>query len=432
VRSPLERDALVDAANAEKMGDVSRAVQALRAHLGRHADDVSARLRLAQLLVTLDERRSAREVLRVLDAAAPGGGEAPTDALARTQANRLLAELDEVEGALTSAHLRWERILADDIDDPQARARLEALRPAQDHWPTGLSLGTLVSPEGIRTARFTLLRELGRGATAAVYLVRDERLALPLALKVLHPQLAAAARAGARARFFAEARLAARLRHPGVVAVYDVDEETRSLAMEYVAGGTLRDRLRGQSPPDQAAAGAAGGAGGAPPPAQGSSGDEILATARSLLEALGYVHEAGVVHGDLKPGNVLLRRRGQAVLADFGTAQLAAAAVSDERPAGTPLYLAPEQLRGQAASPLTDLYAAGAILWEAVAGRPLRRQRDLFTASEAPAPPLPPQALAALGAAGARVAPLIAALLATDPAARPASARAAAAALLAG
>jgi eukaryotic-like serine/threonine-protein kinase len=203
------------------------------------------------------------------------------------------------------------------------------------------------------------------------------------------------------------------------VAIYDVDEETRSLAMEYIAGGTLRDRLRGGDGRGEAGA---------------LAGDELLATARSLLESLSYVHGAGVVHGDLKPGNVLLRRPGQAVLADFGTAQLTSAAASEERPAGTPLYLAPEQFRGAAASPLTDLYAAGAILWEGLAGHPLRRQRDLLTGGGAPAPAPPAAAVAALGDAGggAQLATLIAALLHTDPARRPASAAAAAAMLPAG
>jgi serine/threonine protein kinase len=348
-------------------------------------------------------------VLRPLDAE-PGAGAGPPESAGPTaEANRLLAELDEAEGALAAAYLRWERVLADDIDDPQARARVSALRPDEDHRPSDLMLATLVSPEGIRAARFALIRELGRGATSAVYLVRDERLALPLALKVLHPQLAAAARAGARARFFTEARLAARLRHPGVVAVYDVDEETRSLVMEYVAGGTLRDRLRAAAhlrPAAQAALPA----------------EEVLATARSLLAALAYVHDAGVVHGDLKPGNLLVRQPGQVVLADFGIAHFAAAAATlHDLPAGTPLYLAPEQFRGARASMPTDLYAAGAILWELAVGHPPRRQRDLLASAGAPAPPLPPAAAETLTAASPALAPLIEALMATAPSTRPAA-----------
>src|SRR5581483_8754974 len=117
---------------------------------------------------------------------------------------------------------------------------------------------------------------------------------IPIALKVLHPQLAGPARSEARRRFFAEARLAAALRHPGVIAIYDLDEAARTLSMEYVPGGTLRARLR------QVAASSPGGLSGG----DGAfDGGEILATARSLLEALAYVHARGIAHGDLKPSN---------------------------------------------------------------------------------------------------------------------------------
>ena len=92
--------------------------------------------------------------------------------------------------------------------------------------------------------RFRLLREMGRGATATVYLARDEALTLDVALKVLHPQLPGQGRSDSLRRFFADARLAAGVRHPGVVAIYDVDEAARAVAMEWIAGGTLRQRLR--------------------------------------------------------------------------------------------------------------------------------------------------------------------------------------------
>ncbi|HEX2657949.1 MAG TPA: serine/threonine-protein kinase, partial [Polyangia bacterium] len=328
-------ESLLEANVAEQAGDRITAVVHLRRYLAAHPADRTVRLRLGRLLLALDERTAGRFMLTPLDD--PGTPDVAAEAC------RLLARLDEIEGALTSAELRWERLLADDIDDPEARARLEALRPKQPRAPTDLSLATLAAPEGVRTSRFRLMRELGRGSSATVYLVRDERLELPLALKVLHPQLAGAARADGRRQFFAEARVAASLRHPGVVAIYDFDETTRSLAMEYVPGGTLRDRIR------RAAASASGVA-----------ADEVRAVAVSLLHALAYVHEAGVVHGDLKPGNVLLRAPGEVVLADFGGAYLGGAAAGNDQ--GTPLYLAPEQFRGAPASATTDLFATGAIL----------------------------------------------------------------------
>jgi hypothetical protein len=418
-------DLLLEADHAERLGDRSAAASKLRAYLALHAHGGdgdgdrdghgAVRLRLGRLLVALSEPASARQVLAPLD-------HSEDQALA-TQANRLLATLDDSEGALTSAQIRWERVLADDIDDPEAHERLRSFRPHPDdtRWPSDLSLGTLVSPEGVRMSRFRLIRELGRGATAAVYLVHDERLGLPLALKVLHPQLAAASRAHAREKFFAEARLVARLRHPGVVAIYSVDEAARCLAMELVEGGTVRDRLRAVGTRNrQENAGAA----------SGIDAVEVLATARSLLDALAYVHGAGIVHGDLKPGNILLRGPADIVLADFGVAEFAAVAAFDERPAGTPLYLAPEQFRGAPPSPATDLFAVGAILWELALGHPARRHSDLLSAADRiEAGAVPIETLAALGDLAPRLTSLIAALMSIDPRQRPPSASAARTAL---
>jgi hypothetical protein len=406
-------DSLSEADQAERAGDLTAAARLLQSHLVRHDEDTSTRLRLGRVLYTLNEGAAARAVLRPLEEQREPSVAAPV--------NRLLALLDEREGALSSAEVRWERLLVDDIDDVEARAHLRALRPHQAHGPTDPSLATLAAPEGIRTARFRLIRELGRGSSATVYLVRDEQLDLPLALKVLHPQLASAARTDARAAFFAEARLAARLRHPGVVAIYDVDETTRALAMEYLAGGTLRDRLR--------APGLATGATAGTSPRSPVDARELLATATSLLAALAYVHGAGVVHGDLKPGNVLLRSPGDVVLADFGGARLlTAASGSTGRPAdepgpqGTPLYLAPEQFHGASASAATDLFAAGVILWELASGQPPRRRHELLQNPERLAAHLPEEPMAGLGPAGARLHALIEALAAPRAESRPPSA----------
>ena len=411
VASPLNPDLLIQADLAERKGDRMGAVSKLRAHLTAHPDDGAVRLRLGRLLVDLGEPSSARGVLLPLD-------HGDNDAWAR-QANRLLATLDEAAGALTSARIRWERVLADDVDDPEAQHHARRLGPDHefDRGPAApLVVGTLASPEGVHLSRFKLLRELGRGASAAVYLVRDERLNLPLALKVLHPQFAAAARTEAREKFFAEARLAMRLRHPGVVAVYDVDEGARCLAMEYIEGGTVRDRLRAGSNNSEAPAGAT--------PGGGVDSGEVLATARSLLTALAYVHGAGIIHGDLKPGNLLLRRPTEVVLADFGGAQFTtgAAPPHERTTGGTPLYLAPEQFHGAPPSVRTDLFAAGAILWEMLRGHPARRQSDLFAGNYA----VPVSVGSAQDSASShRLVSLIDALTATSPEARPAHAAAA-------
>ena len=346
---------LDEADRAQKTGDFAAAAVALRSHLDEHPDDQRTRLRFASVLTSLGERGRARALLASLE----GGGD---DDGVRREAVRRLAELDEADGAVLAAAERWEKILADDIDDPQARTHLALLRPTRSDVELDASQ-TLVSPAGVETLRFRLLRELGRGATATVYLARDEALQLDVALKVLHPQLSGSGRSESLRRFFADARVAAAVRHPGVVAIYDVDEAARAVAMEWIAGGTLRQRLREQ-------------AGGLPTA-------ELRATARSLLGALGHVHAAGIVHGDLKPSNLLLRAPGAVVLADFGSAGLVADPRAAASAPGTPLYFAPEQFRGAPASPATDLYAVGAVLWEAATGRPLRSHADLMRGGDA-------------------------------------------------
>jgi predicted Ser/Thr protein kinase len=374
---------LEDAERAEQAGDLAAAAVALRRHLERHPDDRAIRLRFGRTLMGAGEWAAARHALEALD------GPGADDTLSR-QATRLLAELDETEGALAAAAERWERLLADDIDDPQARARLALLRPVPATVASVDPSATLVSPEAVETSRYRLVRELGRGATATVFLARDVALDLDVALKVLHPQLAGPSRSGARRRFFAEARLAAAIRHPGVVAIYDVDEVSRALAMEYVSGATLRERFRGHP--------------------GGLDAGELDRLARHLLDALAFVHAHGIVHGDLKPSNLLLRAPGEVVIADFGAAQLA----SDVRasgPGGTPLYLAPEQFRGAPSSVATDLYATGAILWEAATGTALRSHADLIRGIRADAPPAAARDRLTPGA----MTDLILTLLAPDP-----------------
>lgn len=370
----------------------------LRSYLERHPDDVAAQLRLGCLLVTHGEQTAARTVLERLEHRDGATGE---------RATAELATLDEVQGHLQAAVMRWERLLANDIDHREARAHITRLRGACPAMPPSSAFTsaapTLASPEGVHLLRYEIVREIGRGATATVYLVRDRALELPLALKVLHPQLAAASNSEACRRFFAEARLVAALRHPGVVAIYDVDEPARALVMELMSGGTLRERLRSAS--------AEG-----PPIAL----TEVNAIAQSLLEALAHLHARGVVHGDITPRNVLLRRPGQAVLVDFGSARLVAS--PSDPSGGTPLYLAPEQFRGAPSLPATDLFSAGAVIWEALAGRPLRQHTDLLTDRFGSAP-LPAEVRAALPPEAMPLVRLVDALVSVDTTKRPADAR---------
>jgi serine/threonine-protein kinase len=199
--------------------------------------------------------------------------------------------------------------------------------------------------------RYLLERELGHGGTATVYLAHDLKHDRPVALKLLHPELAATL---GPERFQREIRLTARLDHPHILPVLDSGSAVGQLwyTMPCVRGESLRDRLRRESQlPVELA----------------------LEITRQIASALDYAHREGVVHRDLKPENILLSE-GQARVADFGVAKaltLGAEQLTESGLAvGTPAYMSPEQATGSAVDARTDLYALGCVLYEMLAGNP--------------------------------------------------------------
>ncbi|CAI9406907.1 serine/threonine-protein kinase [Nocardioides sp. T2.26MG-1] len=199
--------------------------------------------------------------------------------------------------------------------------------------------------------RYTLEREVGRGGTGAVWLGIDEVLGRQVALKrvgmapgIGTPDLERAER---------EARLAARLNHPHVVAVYDLvtDGHEQWLVMEYIEGSTLAElvRQRGPLPSDGAA--------------------EVVGQA---ADALAAAHAAGIVHRDVKPSNILVTPDGQVKLSDFGIARAEADASLTQTGlvTGSPAYLSPEVASGQVATDASDVWSLGATLFHALAGHP--------------------------------------------------------------
>jgi serine/threonine-protein kinase len=198
--------------------------------------------------------------------------------------------------------------------------------------------------------RYRVESRLARGGMATVYTALDSRLDRTIALKVMHANLAEDDEFVSR--FIREAKSAARLSHPNVVAVYDqgADDGHVFLAMEHVPGRTLRDLLRDRTrlTPRQAL--------------------EVL---EPMLAALGAAHHAGIVHRDVKPENVLLADDGGVMVADFGLARAVATATSHTNSGillGTVNYLAPEQVERGIADPRSDVYAAGIVLYEMLTG----------------------------------------------------------------
>ncbi|HKV74160.1 MAG TPA: protein kinase [Gemmatimonadales bacterium] len=205
------------------------------------------------------------------------------------------------------------------------------------------------------SGQYRLERELGAGGMGMVFLATDLALDRPVAIKVIHPELAT--HPSIAQRFLAEARMIARLRHPNIVAVHTAGEATGLLyyVMDYVEGESLRQRLQREGRLDPAA---------------------VERLVLDLADALDAAGRAGLVHRDVKPENVLIEQAsGRALLADFGIAR---AMGSSDRDAitgqglavGTPTYMSPEQAGGEQVDSRSDLYSLGVVAYELLAGHP--------------------------------------------------------------
>jgi serine/threonine-protein kinase len=200
--------------------------------------------------------------------------------------------------------------------------------------------------------RYQIEREIGRGGAARVFLARRAA-GEPVALKVLHPQLAASV---AAERFLREIRLVARLDHPRIASLIDFGEQDWIVyyVMEFLPGPTLKEHLRR---------------------VRRASISDTLRIADDILWALEYAHEQGVVHRDVKPDNIVLSPRG-ATLLDFGIARAVVASGSDRLTrsgfaVGTSTYMSPEQISGlDDIDHRTDIYSLGCVLFECLAGYP--------------------------------------------------------------
>jgi len=220
--------------------------------------------------------------------------------------------------------------------------------------------------------RFQLRRLLGQGAQAKVWLAFDPRLEREVAIKVMLPVQESGT--GAVNQWLQEARSVSRLTHSNIVPVFeaDVQDQQPYMVFEYVPGQTLAQQLAAQGPM----------------PAL-----QAAAVMQDVLSALVVAHASGVVHRDLKPSNVLMDSSGHARVMDFGIAARfdpGQAQATEVEVAGSPAYMAPEAVRGEAVTPLMDIYSAGLMLGELLRGKPLRTGRDLQSAlHKAASEPLP-------------------------------------------
>lgn len=244
---------------------------------------------------------------------------------------------------------------------------------------------------------YTLLRLIGTGGMAEVYLATQDSLGRQVALKILLPAMAADP--VLRERFLQEARYAAKLHHPNIIAIYDVGthDNTAYIAMEYEQAGTV-----------------------APPMGTALDSHTALRIVHDIAGALDYAHAQGVVHRDVKPDNILRRANGSCLLSDFGIARAMdsdAALTREGTSIGTPQYMSPEQLRGEKIDGRSDLYSLGVVLYQLLTGDLPYKGTDGWAIGvqhiSGDIPRLP--------AALSRLQPLLDAMMAKDPNQRPAS-----------
>ena len=265
-----------------------------------------------------------------------------------------VAELIELAAAIADgAPVDWEGVQSS-IKDEAKRAVIAHLRSLDgiaaahsDLPPAATFVRSLqsVTTEEVRGTwgPLEIVRRVGSGTYADVYLARDPRLDRHVALKLLRARESE----GESSAVIEEARLLARVRHPNVVTVYGAERVNgrTGIWMEYVDGRTLEDELRAAGP---------------------FAADELLSIGVAVSEALAAVHGAGLLHRDVKAQNVLREPGGRILLSDFGTGRDVDANVYEL--AGTPLYLAPEVLDGAAASPRSDVYSVGVLLFHLATG----------------------------------------------------------------
>src|ERR1700753_425805 len=220
--------------------------------------------------------------------------------------------------------------------------------------------------------RYRVVRRLGTGGMAEVFLAEDQQLGRQVALKLLHRRFGEDP--GFVERFRREAQAAAGLQHPNVVSVYDRGqfEDTYYIAMEYLPGRSLKQLIRDEAPLDPIRA---------------------IDIAIQILRAARFAHRRGIIHRDLKPHNVIVDDSGHAKVTDFGIARAGASDMTETGSiTGTARYLSPEQAQGRAVNAASDLYSVGVVLYEMLTGRvPFEADSAVSIAlkhvSEAPVPP---------------------------------------------
>lgn len=313
-----------------------------------------------------------------------------------------LAHLLEQQGDLKAADSAWQKIVDFDYSYQDAAKRLQAVKAQRLTIDQLQSSGSVTPPgtvadlaAGDAASRYAIEKELGRGGMGVVFKALDTRLNRPVAIKILNTRQHTP---DAYKRFEREARAAAALSHPGIVHIYDFDRGFGSfyISMEFVSGPTLNQLLREEPLLVRL---------------------HLVSFMRQIADSVAYAHACHVVHRDLKPANMILADRKLIKILDFGIARrLDELDQSASGAAGTPYFMAPEQILGESPDERTDIYALGVTFFQLATGTLPFTQGNVLKAHIEQPPPDPcslaPDLDPALGQ-------LILACLAKDPAQRP-------------
>src|SRR5262245_6001163 len=316
--------------------------------------------------------------------------------------NDLLAAHDQSWSLVDERHPAIE---TDNTSDPTRRipkppAPQVVPTPARNSSSDDQRGGQFVTGQML-AGRYRIVSLLGKGGMGEVYKAEDLKLNQTVALKFLPS--AVALDGGMLARFHNEVRIARRVAHPNVCRVYDIGEVEGQhfLSMEFIDGDDLSALLKkvGRLP-----------------------GDKAVEIARQLCAGLAAAHEDGVLHRDLKPANVMIDERGRPRITDFGLAVVSEELRGEEAKAGTPAYMAPEQLTGKEVTQHSDIYSLGLVLYELFTGKRVfaaKSTQELISLHEKSTPPTPSSHVKDIDPLAERV---ILRCLEKDPKARPASA----------
>jgi len=246
-------------------------------------------------------------------------------------------------------------------DEPAFCGRCGAALKAEEGFPETKTLVTpppTISKDTLIAGKYKIVEEIGRGGMGIVYKAEDLRLQRTVALKFLPPNLADSAEL--KERFLIEARAAAALSHPNICVIHEVgeSEDRPYIAMEYVEGETLRDRIKKKP----------------------LTTEDALSIASQVAAGLGEAHRKDIVHRDIKSANIMVTNKGQAKVMDFGLAKLrgGSSLTKSQTTLGTVAYMSPEQARGEEVDGRTDIWSLGVVLYEMLTGElPFKGDRDL-------------------------------------------------------